>query len=132
MALPPSQALVRLAGQYVDALCQRGERFTLIGYCLGGLLVAEMARQLSERGVGVQQLVVISTWQPPRVDDARLVEYVFARSYGVCMEALRLPSESALAEVVHHVLRGTPSHIPAGVFDRLPEAYQPVGDALSQ
>ncbi|WP_291971376.1 non-ribosomal peptide synthetase [Candidatus Symbiopectobacterium sp.] len=132
MALPPSQALVRLAGQYVDALCELGERFTLIGYCFGGLLAAEMARQLSERGVGVQQLVVISAWQPPRVDDARLVEYVFARSHGGCMEALRLPSESTLAEVVHHVLRETPSHIPAGAFDRLPEAYQPVGDALSQ
>ncbi|MGG2142245.1 amino acid adenylation domain-containing protein [Symbiopectobacterium sp. RP] len=132
MSLPPSQALVRLAGQYVDALCELGERFTLIGYCFGGLLAAEMALQLSERGVGVQQLVVISAWQPPRVDDARLVEYVFARSHGGCMEALRLPSESTLVEVVHHVLRETPSHIPAGVFDRLPEAYQPVGDALSQ
>lgn len=132
MALPPSQALVRLAGQYADALCQRGERFTLIGYCLGGLLAAEMARQLSERGVGVQQLVVISAWQPPRVEDARLVEYVFARSHGACMEALRLPSESALAETVHHVLRETPSHIPDGAFDRLPDAYQPVGAALSQ
>ncbi|WP_440864152.1 amino acid adenylation domain-containing protein [Symbiopectobacterium purcellii] len=132
MALPPSQALLRLAGQYADALCERGERFTLIGYCLGGLLAAEMARQLSERGVGVQQLVVISAWQPPRVDDVRLVEYVFARSHGACMEALRLPSESALAEVVHYVLRETPSHIPAGAFDRLSEAYQPVGDALSQ
>ncbi|MCW2485252.1 amino acid adenylation domain-containing protein [Candidatus Symbiopectobacterium sp. NZEC127] len=132
MALPPPQALVRLAGQYADALCERGERFTLIGYCLGGLLAAEMARQLSERGVCVQQLVVISAWQPPRVEDVRLVEYVFARSHGACLEALRLPSESALAEAVHHVLCETPSHIPAGAFDRLPDAYQPVGDALSQ
>lgn len=132
MALPPSQALIRLAGQYADALCQRGEHFTLVSYCLGGLLAAEMARQLSERGVDVPQLVVISAWQPPRVDDVRLVEYVFARSHGACMEVLRLPSESALADVVHHLLRETPSHIRAGAFDRLPEAYQPVGDALSQ
>lgn len=132
MAMPPQQALVRLAGQYADALSERGECFTLMGYCLGGLLAAEVARQLTERGAFVQQLVVISAWQPPRVEDNRLVEYVFARSHGACMDSLCLPSESALAEVVNHVLRETPSLIPHGAFDRLPEAYLPVTTALSQ
>ncbi|EEJ9528696.1 non-ribosomal peptide synthetase, partial [Salmonella enterica subsp. enterica serovar Rubislaw] len=53
MALAPHEALVTLAGHYADALSAQGESFTLLGYCLGGLLAAEIARQLSERGKNV-------------------------------------------------------------------------------
>lgn len=130
LALPAQDALTQLATRYTDALCERGVSFTLMGYCLGGLLAAEIARQLTERGLFVRELVAIGSWQPPRVDEASLVDFVFARALGADLAQLGLPSEPELAAAVNYVLRDTPSHIPVGAFDRLPASLAPVGAAL--
>lgn len=132
LAFPAAEALTTLAQRYTDALCQCGSHFTLIGYCMGGLLAAEVARQLTERGVFVRELVVISAWQPPRVEDERLVEFVFARAIGADVVSLGLPSEPALAAAVNYLLRDTPSCIPSGAFDRLPSSLSAVGEALTR
>lgn len=86
MALAPNEALVTLAGHYVDTLAEQGENFTLMGYCFGGLLAAEIAGQLTECGKQVREMVVISSYQPPQADDARLVDYIFARAIGADLE----------------------------------------------
>ncbi|OHY69492.1 hypothetical protein BB778_09840 [Pluralibacter gergoviae] len=131
MALAPHEALVTLAGHYADALSAQGESFTLLGYCLGGLLAAEIARQLSERGKNVRELVVISAYQPPQVDDARLVDYVFARAIGADLEKLGLPQEPALAAAVSAILQRTPQRIAEDAFDGLDDHPQ-VAQALTR
>lgn len=131
MALAPHEALATLAGHYADALSEQGESFTLLGYCLGGLLAAEIARQLSERGKNVRELVVISAYQPPQVDDARLVDYVFARAIGADLEKLGLPQEPALAAAVSAILQRTPQRIAEDAFDCL-DGHPQVAQALTR
>ncbi|ECJ2443063.1 amino acid adenylation domain-containing protein [Salmonella enterica subsp. diarizonae] len=131
MALAPHEALATLAGHYADALSEQGESFTLLGYCLGGLLAAEIARQLSERGKNVRELVVISAYQPPQVDDARLVDYVFARAIGADLEKLGLPQEPALAAAVSAILQRTPQRIAEDAFDCL-DGHPLVAQALTR
>lgn len=105
MALAPNEALVTLAGHYVDTLAEQGENFTLMGYCFGGLLAAEIAGQLTECGKQVREMVVISSYQPPQADDARLVDYIFARAIGADLEKLGLPQEPVLAAAVSTLLQ---------------------------
>lgn len=131
MALAPHEALVTLAGHYADVLSEQGESFTLLGYCLGGLLAAEIARQLSERGKNVRELVVISAYQPPQVDDARLVDYVFARAIGADLEKLGLPQEPALAAAVSTILQRTPQRIAEDAFDGI-DSHPQVAQALTR
>ncbi|WP_330985439.1 MULTISPECIES: amino acid adenylation domain-containing protein [Enterobacterales] len=129
--LAAEEALSRLAGQYTDLLIDRAESYTLVGYCLGGLLAAEIARQLTERGKRVHQLVAISAWQPPRVDDEGLVEYVFARALGADLTQLGLPPEPAFSAAVNAILQKTAGHIPQGAFASLAPEHQQVGQALN-
>ncbi|QLH62599.1 non-ribosomal peptide synthetase [Serratia symbiotica] len=131
MALAPHEALVTLAGHYADALAEQGENFTLMGYCFGGLLAAEIAGQLTERGKQVRELVVISSYQPPQVDDARLVDYIFARAIGADLEKLGLPQEPVLAAAVSTLLQRSPQRIAEDAFDHLAE-HADVATALTR
>lgn len=129
--LAADQALVRLAGRYADELAGQGEEFTLIGYCLGGLLAAEIARILTERGKTVTDLVAISAYQPPQVDSEALVDYVFARALGAQPATLGLPEEPALAAAVAEILRASPDRIAADAFTRLNGRHREVAEAFA-
>lgn len=129
--LSADHALARLAARYADELEGQGDDFTLIGYCLGGLIAAEIARILTERGKTVTELVAISAYQPPHVEAEPLVDYVFARALGAEPAHLGLPEEPALAAAVAAILRDSPERIAADAFGRLEGRYKGVADAFA-
>lgn len=84
----------QVAGGYARALVAAGyDRLQLVGHHFGGILAAEVARQLVEVGVRVDRLVVIASLAAPWPDgdDLRL-EYLFYRAMGVDAESLGFPA----------------------------------------
>lgn len=62
LEIEPRRLIERVADDYAQRLLDDGHtRFQLIGYCLGGLLAAEVARRLMERGAEVQDLTLIDS-----------------------------------------------------------------------
>ncbi|WP_445222786.1 amino acid adenylation domain-containing protein (plasmid) [Bradyrhizobium sp. Pa8] len=129
--LTPDRALTRLAARYADELTRRGDEFTLIGYCLGGLLAAEIARMLTEQGKRVTELVAISAYQPPHVEADALVDYIFARALGASPQRLALPEERALAAAVAEILQAGPGGIARDAFERLGDRHREVKESFA-
>ena len=77
--LSPAQAVENMADDYVARLLATGhDRFQLIGYCLGGLFAVEVARRLSEQGVTIDDLVLISSHPVIfEVEDDLMIESLF-------------------------------------------------------
>ncbi|MEU8029621.1 amino acid adenylation domain-containing protein [Streptomyces sp. NPDC049099] len=79
LAQEPATVIERAADDYAERLLAEGhDRLQLIGYCLGGLYATEVARRLDERGVTVEDLVLISS-HPVVVDveDDLMIEILF-------------------------------------------------------
>ncbi|GGX23886.1 non-ribosomal peptide synthetase [Streptomyces noursei] len=79
LAQDPATVIERAADDYAERLLTEGhDRLQLIGYCLGGLYATEVARRLEERGVTVEDLVLISS-HPVVVDveDDLMIEILF-------------------------------------------------------
>ena len=129
--LPADQALAKLAERYAAEIADQGADFTLVGYCLGGLLAAEIARILTERGKTVSELIAISSYQPPHVEAEPLVDYVFARALGVEPARIGLPEEQSLAAAVSAILRTSPDRITADAFGQLEEEHRGVANAFA-
>ncbi|GIQ70292.1 amino acid adenylation domain-containing protein [Xylanibacillus composti] len=61
-AIEPSELIEQIAEDYTARLLEGGHRrMQLIGYCLGGLIAIEVARRLVERGVLLDDLVLIDS-----------------------------------------------------------------------
>ena len=129
--LPPDRALTRLAARYAVELAGQGDEFTLIGYCLGGLLAAEIARMLTEQGKTVTELVAISAYQPPHVEADALVDYIFARALGASPQRLAMPEEPSLAAAVREILQAQPGRIARHAFDQLDDRHCGVRDSFA-
>ncbi|MEU6665606.1 amino acid adenylation domain-containing protein [Streptomyces sp. NPDC046727] len=79
LAQDPATVIERAADDYAERLLAEGhDRLQLVGYCLGGLYATEVARRLDERGVTVEDLVLISS-HPVVVDveDDLMIEILF-------------------------------------------------------
>ncbi|MYT33042.1 MULTISPECIES: non-ribosomal peptide synthetase [unclassified Streptomyces] len=86
-SLDPATVVERAADDYVERLLAEGhDRVQLIGYCLGGLYATEVARRLEERGVSVEDLVLISS-HPVVIDveDDLLIEILFVPNLHISM-----------------------------------------------
>ncbi|WIN00602.1 amino acid adenylation domain-containing protein [Actinoplanes oblitus] len=70
-----------LARRHAATLVAAGhEEVHLIGYCMGGLLVTELATLLAAAGIRVAATTIISSYRVPYlVEDDLLAEYIFAR-----------------------------------------------------
>ncbi len=91
------------AAEYATALDGRlgGRPVELVGRDLGGVLAAELARQLGEAGQPVAELTVIAGIPlPDGVPGDLVAEYLFARGLGVAPADLGLPEEPELARAV--------------------------------
>ncbi|GHG98886.1 non-ribosomal peptide synthetase [Streptomyces lanatus] len=120
--LPADAFVERLAAEHVRRLTATGaERFRLTGYCLGGQLATEIARQLTESGAHVERLTVVSSSPPAFVcEDELLIEHAFARVLGADPEAAGYPGdEEELGAALRAVLDATPGRVPAGAFAAL-------------
>ncbi|MEW2547698.1 amino acid adenylation domain-containing protein [Streptomyces sp. NPDC047002] len=79
LAQDPASVVERAADDYADRLAAEGhDRVQLIGYCLGGLYATEVARRLDERGITVEDLVLISSHPVVfDVEDDLMIEVLF-------------------------------------------------------
>jgi pyochelin synthetase len=120
--IPAEEFVERLAAQHVRRLAATGaDRFRLTGYCLGGQLATEVARQLTESGAHVERLTVVSSSPPAFVcEDELLIEHAFARVLGADPAAAGYPDdEEELGAALRAVLDATPGRVPAGAFAAL-------------
>jgi pyochelin synthetase len=74
---------VRLLETYIH------DNVHLVGYGLGGLLAIEMARQLAENGVKVDELTLISCYSVPHTLDDPAVETLFNLEFGTDISPLK-------------------------------------------
>ncbi|MFI1460558.1 non-ribosomal peptide synthetase [Nocardia carnea] len=118
--LPADTVITRQAADYAKELLEHDRRFRIIGYSVGGLLAAEIARNLTEAGATVDELTVIGSYQPPAVHDGLVTEYVFAQSIGVDPAAVGFPADAeAFETALRTILARTPDRVPAGALTGL-------------
>ncbi|BBG02546.1 MULTISPECIES: non-ribosomal peptide synthetase [Pseudonocardia] len=99
----PSSLIVGLAGEYarilldeVPGVADGSTRLHPVGYCMGGMLAAELARVLGDAGAELAPLTVVSSHHvPQRVDDPLVTEYGFARLMGLDPADLGFPADEA-------------------------------------
>ncbi|PDP87384.1 non-ribosomal peptide synthetase [Glycomyces fuscus] len=119
---PPEGYIDRLAADYAESLLRHGSRFHVVGYCMGGLLATEVARNLTEAGADVASLSIISSHRLPHdIRDELVLEFVFARILGADTAKLGYPDDAVLARAFDTVLARTPGRVPEGALARLPE-----------
>ncbi|GGL51487.1 non-ribosomal peptide synthetase [Planomonospora parontospora] len=117
LAEEPRGLIERRAARYARALLDTGApAFQVVGYCMGGLLATEVARQLTEAGADVAGLTVISSYPLPRIiEDELIAEYVFAKVMGVDPGEVGYPADEGLmSEVFELLMREDPDRVPAG------------------
>ncbi|MFD4365841.1 amino acid adenylation domain-containing protein [Rhodococcus sp. NPDC058521] len=122
LEIAPGELFTTLAARYSEAIIALApSQVHLVGYCMGGLLSAEIAKYLEEAGVRVADLTVVSSYRLPlEIDDEDVLDYCFAQIMGVRAEDLGLPSDDeafveafAQARAVHEDV------IPAGTLRQL-------------
>ncbi|MFI6479317.1 amino acid adenylation domain-containing protein [Nonomuraea sp. NPDC050663] len=115
LELDPAEAASTLAGVYTRLLLERGlSRVRVVGYCMGGLIATELARQLTESGATVDDLTVISSSRfPYRITDELMLEYGFAQACGLDPTGLGYP-DGDLARALRAVQDITPGQVPEG------------------
>ncbi|TMR24783.1 amino acid adenylation domain-containing protein [Nonomuraea turkmeniaca] len=115
----------RLAGEHAQRLIDAGiDRVRLVGYCMGGLIATETARILTEAGVTVDALTVISSYRVPyEVEDDLVIEYAFARVLGADLAALGYPTDDRLmAAAMETAVAGT-GRLPDGAIAALNDRF---------
>jgi pyochelin synthetase len=120
--LDPAQLRELLAADYVRLLlADRGQpSINLVGCGFGGVLAAEMARQLAESGAGVQSLTVIASCPLPyQIEDELFVEYLYARAGGALTGQLGFPAEAALGRALRGVLAAHGPVVPDGALGQV-------------
>ncbi|MGW0555808.1 amino acid adenylation domain-containing protein [Streptomyces sp. NPDC002926] len=121
----PRTQVAELADRHAEALLAEGlGRVHLVGYCMGGLLVPELARRLTAAGAEVTGLTVISSYRVPYlVEDDLLAEYIFARLMRADLVGLGYPrDESATRELVRATTEHFGSTVPPGSLVDRPES----------
>jgi pyochelin synthetase len=129
LAAPPDGLIEQMAADYARALTADGRsRFHVVGYCLGGLIATEVARNLAESGAEVESLTVISSHSPRfRLDDELLAEYSFAVMMGIDPAALGFPDDQyRVAAAADAVLATSPGILPDGGLAALPGEFEDV------
>ncbi|GLX40352.1 non-ribosomal peptide synthetase [Streptomyces roseochromogenus] len=131
----PRTQVADLAERHAEALLAEGLRKVhLVGYCMGGLLVPELARRLTAAGAEVTGLTVISSYRVPYlVEDDLLAEYIFARLMRADPAGLGYPrDERTTRDLVRATTRHFANTVPqGGLVDRPePELTGPGREAL--
>ncbi|MCA1218392.1 non-ribosomal peptide synthetase [Streptomyces sp. 8L] len=135
LAAPPEGLIEQMAAGYARALTADGRsRFHVVGYCLGGLIATEVARNLAESGAEVESLTVISSHSPRfRLDDELLAEYSFAVMMGIDPADLGFPDDQyRVAAAADAVLAASPGVLPDGGLAALPEEFADVAGRFRQ
>ncbi|USQ85690.1 amino acid adenylation domain-containing protein [Streptomyces phaeoluteigriseus] len=121
----PRTQVAELADRHAGALLADGlGPIHLVGYCMGGLLVPELARRLTAAGAEVTGLTVISSYRVPYlVEDDLLAEYIFARLMRADLVALGYPrDESGTRDLVRATTERFTDTVPQGSLVDRPES----------
>lgn len=88
--IAPPDLFTTLAARYSAAIVALAPaKVHLLGYCMGGLLAAEIAKCLEEAGIEVGTVTVVSSYRVPMdVEDDDILDYCFAQILGVAPEVL--------------------------------------------
>ncbi|MGO8964517.1 amino acid adenylation domain-containing protein [Mycobacterium sp.] len=88
--IAPAELFTTLAARYSAPLIALApSKVHLLGYCMGGLLAAEIAKCLEESGIVVGALTVVSSYRVPMdVEDDDVLDYCFAQIMGVSPSTL--------------------------------------------
>ncbi|PKW14325.1 amino acid adenylation domain-containing protein [Saccharopolyspora spinosa] len=138
-AIDPVDVVSRLADDYTDRLISAGyPRFQLVGYCLGGMFATEVARRLGERGVVVDDLVLVSSHLVSfDIEDDLMFETLFVPNLGVATDQLGFGAidPQTVAQAFPALVRDNGGRVPEGALAQLPgesgEFYAKLGE-LSQ
>ena len=111
--LEPEEVLDHLCDEHIRTLRTLDlEEVRLTGYCMGGMVAAELARRLPEAGIRVNGLTVISSYRLPcDVTSRFVVEYVYARSVGIDPTVLGFAKPEVMGELLQAALQRTPGTI---------------------
>ncbi|MCV7378380.1 non-ribosomal peptide synthetase [Mycobacterium alsense] len=88
--IAPAELFTTLAARYsAPIIALAPTKVHLLGYCMGGLLSAELAKCLEEAGIDVGTVTVVSSYRVPMdVEDDDVLDYCFAQILGVSPEVL--------------------------------------------
>lgn len=90
--IAPPELFTTLASRYSAAITALApSKVHLVGYCMGGLLAAEIAKCLEESGIVVAPVTVVSSYRVPfDIEDDDILDYCFAQIMGVSPSDLGL------------------------------------------
>ncbi len=84
LSIPAERLICQLASTYLPEIQKVGDQCHLVGYCMGGLLAFEIARQALENGRPVSSLTIISSYQIPyHINDPLMIDLVMSWTLGV-------------------------------------------------
>jgi len=136
----PAELFTTLAARYSEPIVALApSKVHLLGYCMGGLLAAEIAKCLEEGGIVVGTVTVVSSYRVPMdVEDDDVLDYCFAQILGVSPSALGMQVDDdavrgaftrARARYVDVIpagaLRNVAEPVLAACLDRSAEAGEP-------
>lgn len=113
--IPSRELFTTLAARYsAPIVALAPTKVHLLGYCMGGLLAAEIAKCLEESGIDVGTMTVVSSYRVPMdVEDDDVLDYCFAQIMGVSPDVLGM-------EVDDDAVRGAFARARARYVDVIP------------
>ena len=122
--LAPEELFTTLAAGYTAPIVALApSKVHLLGYCMGGLLAAEIAKCLEESGIDVGTVTVVSSYRVPMdVEDDDVLDYCFAQIMGVPPGALGMQvDEEAVRGAFTRARTRYVDVIPAGALRNVAE-----------
>jgi len=135
IAIPTSRLIEELGIRYAEEILQyKACRFDLIGYCSGGLLAMEIARNLLESGVEVGPVTIIDTSTfKYRVEDELLMERGFGCQLGADLKKTgHFSDEELLASAIKEHIGKQHSVIPEGFLLSLNGKYASIASCYEK
>ncbi|SFR83676.1 non-ribosomal peptide synthetase [Anaeromicropila populeti] len=132
----PSETFIRSLGQqYAEILLEKkASSYELIGYCFGGLVAVETARNLLEAGAEVKQVITIDTLpNETMLDSEVLMEKSFSQFIGAdAYQAGHVIEDKLLKEALEEISAKQKGWISTEAICSLTGSLKPVADCYQK
>ncbi|MCP9267478.1 amino acid adenylation domain-containing protein [Xenorhabdus sp. XENO-1] len=99
LSIPADNLIPQLATHYLQEIQAISPHCHLVGYCMGGLLTFEIARQAMENLTPVRSVTVVSSYQIPyRIEDSLMIDMSIVWALGI---ASPWPFEKAQLDAIY-------------------------------